>query len=507
MKKLVSLTLAVLFVMVMACAAFAAETTFEGQYRVRAWSDWNFDKKPVVPAGEADPLYTGFFDQRFRLTITHTRSEFLKAVVRLDLVEDIWGQQRGFRSNYRVTGDIIDIAYLEFSLPKMGTFTVGAFPQLFGYGLSFANTGPCPNGIKWSNKWGMVGVSAMYFKYLDNVTFAGPADPAYNRDANFWALDLTITPNDMHNIELWGGLYTDDDGLPGSWAFEYIDDNFGAGEAHNVTSAAGIVGIAYTGNIADMIDIKAEYSRIFGRAHANEIGALLSPAFDRDPSLEGWNLFLDASYYNDMFRVGLAFLMGSGQNHIWSDGAGVVAPGTIHNINTNFIADHENFMNPDDFAFSNIIANGGHVPGVNYWGGPGFGDDAENLTALKLYFEVSPMEKLTLNAAVIWAKWTNPVGSGLRVLPAGPGYPHPINGMGIMGEGRNHVYDSWKASNDLGWEIDFGFNYDIMEGLSYSFGAGVLFTGDSFDYVNEITGEREDWGPIWSISNTLMYEF
>ncbi len=46
-----------------------------------------------------------------------------------------------------------------------------------------------------------------------------------------------------------------------------------------------------------------------------------------------------------------------------------------------------------------------------------------------------------------------------------------------------------------------------MEGLSYSFGAGVLFTGDSFDYVNALTGEREDWGPIWSINNTLMYEF
>ncbi len=98
---------------------------------------------------------------------------------------------------------------------------------------------------------------------------------------------------------------------------------------------------------------------------------LVDPAFDRDPSLEGWNLFLDASYYNDMFRVGLAFLMGSGQNHLWMNGAGVVAPGSIHNINTNFIADHENFMNPDDFAFSNIIANGGACPWQQLLGRPG----------------------------------------------------------------------------------------------------------------------------------------
>ena len=45
-----------------------------------------------------------------------------------------------------------------------------------------------------------------------------------------------------------------------------------------------------------------------------------------------------------------------------------------------------------------------------------------------------------------------------------------------------------------------------MEGLTYSLAAGVLFTGDSFDYVGA-GGTHEDWGPIWSVNNTLMYKF
>ncbi len=39
-----------------------------------------------------------------------------------------------------------------------------------------------------------------------------------------------------------------------------------------------------------------------------------------DPSIQGWSLYLDASYYNDLMRVGLAFLMTSGEKHFWGDG-------------------------------------------------------------------------------------------------------------------------------------------------------------------------------------------
>ena len=103
MKKLFILAVAVILTVAFTAPLFAAETTFNGQYRIRAFSNWNFDKKVTAPDSERG-LYTGYFDQRFRLTITHKSSDFLKAVVQFDLVEDTWGQQRNFRINNSTTG-------------------------------------------------------------------------------------------------------------------------------------------------------------------------------------------------------------------------------------------------------------------------------------------------------------------------------------------------------------------------------------------------------------------
>jgi hypothetical protein len=140
-------------------------------------------------------------------------------------------------------------------------------------------------------------------------------------------------------------------------------------------------------------------------------------------------------------------------------------------------------------------------------GAPGVGSPTtENLTSAKLYFEICPVEKLSLNLAVVWAKWTEDVGvniNGTRaavVNAKGCAYRHPARGYG------NYNYDSWEVSDDLGWELDFGASYEIMEGLTYSIDVGILFTGDSWDY-EKADGTRGDWGEIWSVTNTLVYEF
>jgi hypothetical protein len=487
MKRLLSITLAVLFV-AMAVAAFAAETTFDGQYRIRAWSEWNFDKKAGFAASDYEPLYNGWFDQRFRLTITHTRSEFLKAVVRMDLVEDTWGQQRPFRMNNDGHGlggpGYVDLAYLEFTLPKLGTFTVGMFPQDFGNGLIYSSGGFWygSTGIKWEKTWGPVTAAAMYIKYNDRVR-RGVTSDFYNRDADMWALDLKVAPNDNHLVELFGGMLLDNrtwfpnGAIEGSYDWQWN----GTGSPWS-SWTLGFVGLAYTGNIADMIDVRAEYSWIIGKADWDPAHGA---GFPDEMSIQGWNAYVDVAYHNDLLRVGVAFLMGSGEKHRWNRAS-------TENINMTYIRE-------DNFWWANVVGNG-YGGGASIYYGPGWGGNAENLTSVKLYFEIYPMEKLSLNAAVIWAKWTDPIGSGPAVATHAPAYPHPANWYG------NSFYNSAVYSADLGWEIDFGFNYEIMEGLDYSFGAGVLFTGDSFDYLDQ-NGTRHDWGPIWSISNVLKYSF
>ena len=490
MKKIVSLTLATLFIMVVAVGAFAADTTFEGQYRVRAWSEWNFDKKPGYGPPELEEQYDGWFDQRFRLTITHTRSEYLKAVIRLDIVEDTWGQGRAFFINNTPAGNYIDWAYLEFTVPPIGTFTLGKFPEYYGHNLIFAVDSPGLDGARWANAWGPVAVSVLFSKVTDNVALT-PASRLYNRDTNLFALNLKITPVEGHLIELYGGMAIANTTIGGSR--DYLLNYWGNAAVLNSAESAwnlGFVGLSYTGNIADMIDLKLEYGWVLGNVRydtsfpATNVG-LVSYT---DASVEGWTLYLDVAYYNELFRVGAAFLMGSGANNYWG-------PLQYDNVNMNSISTFAG-----GFTWGNIILNSrGNTNSRALWAN--WADDAENLTSVKLYFEICPMEKLTLNAAVIWAKWTNPVGNWDQnnLIGTGSAYPHPM-------AGGNYAYTSWDESTDLGWEIDFGLSYEIMEGLTYTFAAGVLLTGESFDYV-DFDGTKESWGPIWSISNVIQYEF
>ncbi|MBN1573704.1 MAG: hypothetical protein JW984_10965 [Deltaproteobacteria bacterium] len=257
-----------------------------------------------------------------------------------------------------------------------------------------------------------------------------------------------------------------------------------------------------------MIDIAIENSYVFGHATRHYGPGLSNPSppgspFMGSPSIQiqGYNIYADVSYYNDLLRVGVAFIMGSGQHHFWNDPPTFPNLYSLQNINVNYISQ-------DDFAFNNIlVGTGGGTNSIYPYPVSLFGGmSIENITAVKLYFEICPIEKLTLNASITWAKWTEDVGwnlTGTRtniVQAKGSAYTHPAARYG------NYFYNSWDVSDDLGWELDFGFSYEIMEGLTYSLDVGVLFTGDSFDY-EKADGTRGDWGEIWSISNQLLYEF
>ena len=454
MKKILSFTIAFLLVTLISLSAFSADTTFEGEFRIRSYSEWNFDKKFNDATKEE---FDGWFEQRFRLTITHTSSEYIKAVVRLDLVEDTWGQGRAMKINnypdpgygglpFRGNG-IIDHAYLEFMLPTLGTFRVGKFPVIWGHGMFFSYDSPGLDGFEWSKEWGQVTTTFLYAKDRDNI-YQGPTSSTYNHDYDFYALHLGYTPHEDHLIELYGGFY-----------------DWGRGNAR-----VGWVALAYTGNISEMIDIKAEAGYIFGK--------FVRLSDSEHDELYGYSVYLDVSYYNELFRLGIAFLMMSGVEEIG----------------------HWNFpyWNRDTFIWGNIIGNDGGGLNSRYYAQLGnwplSGWDMHNITSIKLYFEICPVERLTLNFALMWAQFTESVGLDTFYLHPAWYTTAPIRAI----EGD---------TKELGWEIDFGFSYEIIEGLTYTFSAGVLFTGDGFDYIDRTTDRRHNWGEIWSVVNELKYEF
>ncbi|MBN1883686.1 MAG: hypothetical protein JW885_16090 [Deltaproteobacteria bacterium] len=515
MKKLLLFILTGFLVVGFVSTVFAAETTFEGAYRVRSITEWNFDKEyddlGNVPSHE-DGLYTGFFDQRFRLTITHTRSEYLRAVIRLDIAEDTWGRGSALRINAN-NANYIDRAFIEFTVPPVGTFTVGRFFEGYGNLFTFDTAG---DGARWSNTWGPVTVSLSYFKISDRVT-AGPDAWEYNWDADLVGLDILVTPIEGHVLEVYSGVLWDEDATGSSGVGGVLNNSRTIiSPLADYGAWVGFVGVGYTGTFFDMIDVNVEASWLFGDANGHYTegmttdpyygftGLLYSQNARKDLDISGWNVYADVSYYNDLFRVGAAFIMGSGQKHLWLNPALPMNVISVDHVNMNFVT------NDGDFSFAHIIT-GGHNDGLSsVWGTGGlFGANTmENITAIKGYFEVCPMDKLTISGAVIWAKWTEEIGintmgtrSGLFAAKS-PAYLHPM----IYYAGVNYPYQSWEVSDDLGWEIDLALSYEIMEGLTYTFEGAVLFTGDSFDY-EKADGTRGDWGEIWSVFNTLQYEF
>ncbi len=275
-------------------------------------------------------LYTGYFDQRFRMTITHKRSEFLKAVVSVDIAEDVWGQQRNFMGNYSngATDGFINTAYIE-AITKVGLFKLGVdnLGGRFGHGTwsdSGMNAGNAGNpGITWGMKIDNFVATVSYVKYVDLVdtvfanktgvpftvypgppggpnTIGGPGSKFNNDDLNTWVM----TAHYITSNYKFGFLYQmihDPKTISAAFLVGGISDSgFFAGEAtaygafgaagHWPTPGAtfGAFGFGRAGMYdaylhvaavyADLkfmdgkLRVKAEYDRIFGGGQLNSRG-------------------------------------------------------------------------------------------------------------------------------------------------------------------------------------------------------------------------------------------
>lgn len=277
----------------------------------------------------------------------------------------------------------------------------------------------------------------------------------------------------------------------------------------------------------DMLKFEAEFYRAWGSAHITNNGEMYNAYLDnfnatnaaliavtsinpimpgaRIPSsmgVDGWGFYTDLTFDFDVFNVGVSFLMVDGGKHY----SGLTQDNFIFITTGGF----------DTFHWGNIIAaNDQDYLNPGYTFEPlGLGKNPENITSLKLHWSVCPIEDLDIHGAFIWAKFTEEVGryaidaNGNPVHNWHAYYMHPMNYMN--GSGGSYYYPAG-LSDDLGWEIDAGFTWSIMEGLSLNSEFGVFFPGDAYNYriLNANTGvwEEQEWDPIYRWTNTLTYEF
>ena len=214
------------------------------------------------------------------------------------------GDSRGTSgSTTAPTATFVRKAYIEFTLPKIGTFTVGKQPVTLGYGLAFSDSLGNLDGLKWSNKWGPVGVSAMYFKWDDNVVLGG-ASEFYNRDSDIWRWTSCTPRTTNHTIELFGGYAKFGAGMPEphDWPYNWI-------AADDVNANLGFVGIAYTGEIDNMITVKGEVSGLFGQADLADWGGPMTR------STAGSTSTSMPSYHNDLLTGRRGLRTGQRRQH------------------------------------------------------------------------------------------------------------------------------------------------------------------------------------------------
>jgi hypothetical protein len=581
MRKALILAAAALLVVAFAVPSFPAETTFSGSYRVRSVMEYNMESASagnLLNAGVStghDELYTGYFDQRFRLTITHTRNEYLKAVVTLDLAEDLWGQGRALRISGDATGELVFEAYIQ-ALTPIGLFTFGAKDGAFGYGTwSDSGGDSCNLTASWVVKFGNVVAAVAYTKYRDMVAdwlgaltytggppvgfslTGGPLSVHYNKDLNsfvisayyltenykFGALFQYITdPNSVtaaallkHTIGFFNFTGETAHGFPDPLGGGNLFGPYAAGPAPYWAwpspfglVTGGAIGMGRMGMYdADafaacfftnmkfmdgMLEFKAEVDYIWGKAIRNRYGDRYNTNYaipfagvglPRVLDVGALNIYADLTFNYDIFSVGVAFLYGSGIGE-WNG----IDQDRFSLNNTGL----------GDFHWGNVI-----VPGdMGLYGGTtwdaflasplGLGATQENVMSVKLHWSVCPMENLDIHGAFIWARYVHSVGRYAVTAAGAPAahwdryYGHPMNYMwGLAG----NMYVPAGVSSDLGWEIDLGVTWTIMEGLTLNSEFGVLFTGDAFDYrrFGYFGGPSVDWGEIYTWVNTLTYEF
>lgn len=431
-------------------------------------------------------------------------------------------------SNYNIDTDtyVLSAHYIGDNIKASILFQYVADPRANGAGLlaKGITNQPLFPGINFLGEEGTPGA------YAPLLGINTPGNGPYGPTAVYWdgvngrgfVTPLYPTPASAYVNSFGPGAGVD--------AINNVGVNAGMGQMGmygvNVFIAAAYVDMKF---FDDKLQFKAEFDRIWGIADLNGYGAAYNEYLDSIQNLvagvsagpttmggnattfmgtnlmpgqrvpnriyvDSVNIYADVSYHTDLFTLGVAFLYGSGEKYY--------VPFTQSHLGLNNTGN-------DDFHWSNIIVSG-DWGWLNSSAPLGLNNTEENVTSVKFYWSVCPFDKLDIHGAFVWAKYSEPVGryaqdeNGNLIDNWHAFYGHPMN---YATTSSNHTYIPAGVDDDLGWEIDFGVTWTIMEGLSLNSEFGVLFTGDAFDYRNTVTGEREEWGEIYRWVNTLTYEF
>lgn len=466
------------------------EVTLSGFYAFDGYSQNNFFLGRDDPGLVSDGDDYGI--QILRLQPTIHYGENLRAVIRLDMAQGIWGvdnEERdrlrpGFSElfNNKDTNFLIhvDWAYVEATVPKLWdtTFRLGRMKNVLGNLLVLDQDGDGvqierPAGAwRWTLSW------TKMFEGVDGLTDENfsPGGPD-GRDADLLFLNLR-GPAGTFELSPYLAYYVDrgdGDGatyLPNE--LQYFKPRF----QPNVSDAT-VVGLAFTGKVGKLA-LEGEVDWLTGSDDVANASSGPNQLLDvNNGDLEGYNLYLDARRPLGPGTLGAVFGLGSGDDDPMS------GKGNLNKIRTNgffYVTEiWEDSVMPDE---EGITPQGLGSPASRGY------REFENTTLLQLNYTwpLAPDWKLLLSGTVIRATealhpWSDLDGNGA----IDPGELGP------------------ESDDQLGEEVDFKLDWQVMPKVTWTLRGGIFFPGDAAGYlINGTDLYQED---AWELRTTVRFAF
>ncbi|MFN2442398.1 MAG: hypothetical protein ABR517_06920 [Thermoanaerobaculia bacterium] len=463
--------------------------TLGGFYEFNGYTQNNFFLGKDAPGLVTD--HDAYMIQLFRIQPELSYGPNLKGVVRIDIAQSIFGldnEQRdndrpGFSNlfNNKETNFLmhVDWAYVEFSPEQIAgtTFRVGRMGNKLGNLLVLDQDG---DGVQVSRKYGNWVTTFDWTKMYegaDSLTDDVAPGGVSGEDSDLFYVNFAGKRGNF-NLNPFIAYYRDRGDIDGRTYAPNELQYFNARFRPNLSQVTAL-GFAFAGK-AGKVALKGEVDYLTGSDDVPNVNSGPNQLLDvNNGDLTGYNLYLDAKMPVGKATVGAVFGMGSGDDDPMS------GDGNINKIRTNgfFYVNEvwEDSIMPDE---EGITPQGLGSPGSRGY------REFENTTLLQLNasFPIRPQWKLFLSGTVM--KATEP----LRPWS-------DVNGNGAIDPGEFGA----ASSDDLGSEVDFMLDWNVMKNLIWTLRGGVFFPGDAAGYLINGTALYDD--SAWELRTTLRFNY
>lgn len=448
---------------------------------------------------------------RFRPVINY--GENIKVITRFDMGQGWWGvnnepptnpvnvpgghQRPGSGSGLFDRKDThyffhVDQAYLWFNVPQINTaFTVGRSQWLVGHRLLIDNQYDgvkadvsMNNGSTLSFGWAFVASGTDGLSTLDNVApdWRGATDA---RNAYLYLTNYATTLPNIGNtkLDVYAFFYRDhstNDHLA------YIPNRLDYKRPRFTPQISHLFAIGAAGNSTfGALSLEWEANYLRGRDEFGDNG--YGPTLDmdiNDGTLRGYNAYVRAQYAVTP-AVSLGGFVGLGSGDPDGPWGGT---GNVNKLRTAgfwYLTEvWEDSIMPDE---EGITPQGLGAPNVRGY------RELENTTAGQVNVTFRPISKLSMFFSYTYLRATEPIYAWrTEILPD-------------QSLGPNHGPIRNLSAQDIGWEVDFKFDYRLYDRLLLTARGGYFSPGTAAGYL--INGSDQWLDPAWELKGEVTFTF